>query len=239
MAGISRRSCGEAPRAGRSACSGRTGTGVPACGRPDIGYAVSAVSRYICCFGLRHFEAVIHILYYLRSTRSPFLKFKRSPAGLLLECFVDSDWAGDVDGSRSQSGYIVMLGGNTVSCKSVLQRIVALSSMEAEFIAATEATKEILWIRRLLADMGYRQKDATTLWEDNRACICLSENPYSHARSKHIDVRYYWLRQHVQEFLTVRLRTISTVNQLADILTKNTGIGIFRTMRDAIFQETL
>ena len=78
---------------------------------------------------------------------------------------MDSDWAGDVDGRRSQSGYIVMLGGNTVSCKSVLQRIVALSSMEAEFIAATEATKEILWIRRLLADMGYRQKDATTLWK--------------------------------------------------------------------------
>ena len=132
-----------------------------------------------------------------------------------------------------------MLGGNTVSCKSVLQRIVALSSMEAEFIAACEATKEILWIRRLLADMGYLQKDATTLWEDNRACICLSENPYSHARSKHIDVRYYWIRQHVQEFFTVRLRTISTVNQLADILTKNTGIGIFSKMRDAIFQETL
>ena len=205
------------------------------CTRPDIAYAVSLVSRYLGCYGQQHWAAVVRILEYLRSTRDLPMRFSKSPAGMLLESFADSDWAGDQDHRRSQGGCMVFVGGNLVSCKSILQRIVALSSMEAEYIAACEAAKEVIWFRRVLEDLGFPQGGPTTIWEDNRSAICFSENPHDHSRSKHIDVRYHFLRQHTMDFKTIVLRAIGTKEQLADMLTKNTDTLTFVKHRNKAF----
>ena len=82
--------------------------------------------------------------------------------------------------------------------------------MEAEYIAACECAKEAIWFRRVLADLGFPQQGPTTIWEDNRAAICFSKNPHDHGRSKHIDVRYQFLRQHVMELGTLILRSVGT-----------------------------
>ena len=195
-------------------------------GRPDIAYAVSSVSRYLGCFGQEHWDAVVRIFRYLQQTREMPMRFKKSKGGMTFEVFADSDWAGDVDHRRSQGGFICFVGGNLITCKSILQRIVALSSTEAEYIAACEATKEAVWMRRVLTDIGFPQSQPTTIWEDNRSAICLSENPHDHARTKHIDLRYHYLRQQVQ-LKTVILRSIGTKDQVADILTKNSDSVTF------------
>ena len=162
--------------------------------RHDIAYSVSAVSRYLSSYGKEHWNAVLRILKYLKNTRTQALHIKHSNAPLVMTAYADSDWAGEEDGRRSQGGYIVKLNGSTVTARSMLQRIVALSSMEAEYIAACECAKEIVWMRRLV-ELNQEQTEPTKLMEDNRACICLANNPVQHSRSKHIDVRFHYLRQ--------------------------------------------
>ena len=107
--------------------------------------------------------------------------------------------------------------------------------MEAEYIAACEAAKEVIWFRRVLEDLGFPQGGPTTIWEDKRSAICFSENPHDHSRSKHIDVRYHFLRQHTMDFKTIVLRAIGTKEQLADMLTKNTDALTFVKHRNKAF----
>ena len=208
--------------------------------RPDIAYAVSAASRYMTNYGPAHYKAVVRILLYLRNTKHRALIFRRNPSqkgGLILEVFCDSDWGGEVDTRRSQGGYICRMNGSTVECRSMLQKTVALSSTEAEFIIAAEAAKAVVWLRRLLGDLGCTQNHPTVIWEDNRAAICISNNPTSHHRTKHIQIRHFWLRELVSSKEVVLL-PISTEDQLADILTKNVGTRLYVKLRDSIMDAT-
>ena len=132
-----------------------------------------------------------------------------------------------------RGGYIVAVNGSAVAVRSILQRIVTLSSMESEYVTAGEAAKEVVWMRQLLKNLGFPQKHATDLWEDNRAAICFSEAPTNHHRTKHIDVRHHWLRQLVSDYV-IKLRPIRSHNQVADILTKNTEKGLFLKLRDRL-----
>ena len=134
--------------------------------RPDIAFAVSAVSRYMSNHGDRHWAAVVRILKYLKSTRTQVLRFRRNPSPLgqlVLLCYVDADWASEEDGRRSHGGYIVAVNGSAIAVRSSRQRIVTLSSMESEYVAAGEAAKEVVWMRQLLKDLGYPQQQATTM----------------------------------------------------------------------------
>ena len=207
--------------------------------RPDIGYAVSAVSRYMSNHGDKHWSAVIRILKYLKNTRTQVLRFRRNPNAsghLVLMCYCDADWASEEDGRRSQGGYICSINGSAVAIRSMRQKIVTLSSMESEYVSAGEAAKEIVWFRPLLKEMGYPQPGPTVIWEDNRAAICLSEGPTSHNRTKHIDVRHHWLRQLVNDEI-IKLHAIKTQDQQADILTKNTDRSLFIKLRDRIINS--
>ena len=111
--------------------------------------------------------------------------------------YCDSDYAADLDRRRSVSGYVFTVGGNTVSWKANLQSVTALSTTEAEFMALTEAAKEALWIKGLMKDLGLEQ-DKVTLWCDSQSAICLSKNSNHHERTKHIDVRYNFIRDVVE-----------------------------------------
>src|SRR4029450_12534750 len=125
------------------------------CTRPDIAHAVGAVSRFMANPGKRHWEAVKWILRYLRGTTDRCLCFRKGD--LRLQGFVDADFAGEVDHKRSTTGYIFTMGTTTVSWVSQLQKIVALSTTEAEYIAVTEASKEMIWLQGLLTELGLRQ----------------------------------------------------------------------------------
>jgi hypothetical protein len=197
--------------------------------RPDIAYAVSAVSRYVTQHGEEHWQAVLRIIKYLKNTRDELLTIKRNPrrdGKLKLEMFVDADWAGEIDGRRSQGGYIMKINGSTVAARSILQKIVSLSSMESGYISACEGAKEVAWSRRLMAELEHPQQEPTTMWEDNRAAIIHSEHSTNHNRTKHIDTRYHYLRQQANAG-EIKLKQIATTEQEADILTKNTGAKLF------------
>jgi hypothetical protein len=141
-----------------------------------------------------------------------------------LQGHVDASYAdnyGDeTDNRRSTTGYVFTLGGTAVSWKSSKQKVVACSTAESEYIAAYEASREAICLRRLLTDLGEAGSSSpVVLHEDNQACIKLSENPCAAQRTKSMDVKYHFLRQTVQEG-KIKLEYISTHDQLADIFTK-------------------
>jgi hypothetical protein len=163
--------------------------------RPDISYAIGLVSRYLAAPCYQHWEVVKMIGRYLWSTSDYALSFDGLAHGIELIGYSDADWAGDTDTRRSTTGYCFTLGGGAITWRSRRQPTVALSSTEAEYMAATEATTEAVWLRGFLYDLGFGPTSATTIYEDNQATIKLSENDVNHARTKHIDVRYHYLRE--------------------------------------------
>lgn len=137
----------------------------------------------------------------------------------MLSGYVDADWASDVNDRRSTSGFVFMLGGAAISWESKKQTSVALSSTEAEYIAAAHAAKEAVWLRRLLTELGLDTSHPTTLHIDNQSAIAIARNPEFHDRTKHIQVRYHFLLQ-VVESGDIALEYIPTGDQIADVLTK-------------------
>ena len=128
--------------------------------------------------------------------------------------------SGHDDKWRSQGGYMMYVGDCLVSWRSKRHRFRTLSSMEAEYVEAARGGQELVWFRRLLKNMGHPQSTPTVMWEDNKAAIAFSKNQTCHDRSKHIDIRVYWLRDLVLEGDIVMLH-IATADQLADFLTKH------------------
>ena len=202
--------------------------------RPDISFAVGCLSRYLINPGKPHWDQALRILNYLRATRNLVVSYSRNSIGsLTLRGFSDSDWAGEKDGSRSTSGYIWMLCGGPVSWKSRLQPIVALSSTEAEYITVTAAAQEGIWLRRVMGELGFEQVGATNLAVDNEGAIALSENPQAHPCTKHIRLRYHFIRQYVQEGV-IKPHYVSTHENIADIFTKNLLKDKFLELRQAM-----
>ena len=166
--------------------------------------------------GKDHWEAVKWIFRYLRGSSKLCLTFGDSKP--ILEGYVDADWAGDLDGRKSTSGYLFTFVGGAVSWQSRLQKCVALSTTEAEYIAANEAGKEMLWLKRFLQELGLKQ-DGYVVNCDSQSAIDLSKNSMYHSRSKHIEVRYHWLRLVVEQ-QSFELEKIHTDENPADMLTK-------------------
>ena len=187
--------------------------------RPDIAYAVGLVSQFSTNPDNEHWGAVKHIFRYLAGTKGMGILY-----GSENNCmgYSDSDWGGS-DERRSTSGYTFILNGGAVSWASRKQSVVALSSTEAEYMALTHAIKEVLWLRALFIELGapLHAKEISTVFCDNQGAIALSKNPGFHARSKHIDIRYHFIRNHVDgETGTINLLYCSTDDMTADVLTK-------------------
>jgi hypothetical protein len=186
------------------------------CTRPDIGYAVGVVSRFLSNPGKEHWSAVKWILRYLKGTAKKCLCFGNG--NQMLVGYVDADMAGDVDSRKSTSGYLITFAGGAVSWQSRLQKCVALSTTEAEYIAITEGCKEILWMKKFLQELGQNQ-ESYVLYCDSQSAIHLSKNSTYHSRSKHIDVRYHWIRD-VLENKLLQIEKIHTNDNGADMMTK-------------------
>ena len=159
-----------------------------------------------------------HVLRYLRGTSKYGLWYKKTDE-VKLHGFMDVDWAGSPTDRKSTSGGIFSIGSTTVSWYSRKQRSVALSSSEAEYMAASQAACEAIWIRKILVILFGSHLDPSVIHCDNQSCIKLSINPVFHDISKHIDIRYHHITDCVQRKIML-LQYIPTEDQDADILTE-------------------
>ncbi|RVX15044.1 Retrovirus-related Pol polyprotein from transposon TNT 1-94 [Vitis vinifera] len=190
------------------------------CTRPDIAHAVGVVSRFMSRPGKQHWEAIKWILRYLKGSLDTCLCF--TGASLKLQGYVDADFAGDIDSRKSTTGFVFTLGGIAISWASNLQKIVTLSTTEAEYVAATEAGKEMIWLHGFLDELGKKQ-EMGILHSDSQSAIFLAKNSAFHSKSKHIQTKYHFIRYLVEDKLVILEKICGSKNP-ADMLTKGVTI---------------
>ncbi|KAJ9553092.1 hypothetical protein OSB04_017137 [Centaurea solstitialis] len=193
--------------------------------RPDIAYAVGVVSQFMHQPQVTHMQAVWRIIRYLKGTSGHGVLFK-SNGHLKTQVYTDADWAGDKGNRRSTSGYFTLVGGNLVTWRSKKQKVVALSSAEAEFRGISRGLAEVLWIRKLLREVGFPPKETSRIMCDNEAAIKISENPVQHDRTKHVEVDRHFIKEKL-ETKVIEIPFVRSEDQLADILTKAVNERIF------------
>jgi histone deacetylase 1/2 len=186
--------------------------------RPDISFAVNKVCQFLHAPTDIHWMTVKRILRYVRQDTKIGLKFTKC-SSMLISGFSDSDWAGSLDDRRSTGGYAIFLGSNLISWSARKQPTVSRSSTEAEYKAIANATAEIMWIQTLLKEIGVHAPTTAKLWCDNLGAKYLSSNPVFHARTKHIEVDYHFVRERVMRHL-LQIDFVPTGDQVADGFTK-------------------
>ena len=195
---------------------------ISVCTRPDISYELSRCAQFCENPGQQHWTRVKRILRYLQGTKERKLVYELSlsstpsfqPIG-----YSDSDWAGCPDSRRSTTGFIFTLAGAPITWSSKQQKTVALSSTEAEYMSAADSVKDAKWVRQLLQDLGYECHTPLPIMVDNQGAIHLSKNPGHHHRTKHIDIKYHFIRQEVENG-AIELKYLPTQEQPADMMTK-------------------
>ena len=202
--------------------------------RPDIGYATHELSKHQCNPGELHMDAAKTCVRYLAGTSNYGLVYRHvSENADRLYGFADSDWAGDTETRKSLSAHVFMQNGGPVLWHCKQQQGVATSTSEAEFVSASTAGKGAEWLRRILAGMGIKQRGPTPIYEDNKGCRLMSENPVQKSRTRHIDVSQHKVRDLVRNNV-VRLLDCPTGDMVADTLTKALPAPDFRKHRDTI-----
>ena len=189
------------------------------CTRPDISFATCLLARFCHAPTKRHWSGVQRVMQYLKHTRLYRLKYYRGEQDIRL--YSDADWASEINDRHSTSGVFVFLGGGPIIFSSRKQSAVAQSSTEAEFIAANEAVKDLMWLSQLLAEIGYSHS-TPVLAIDNQSTIKQIENQDTKRRSRHIELRHRLVRKQLQSQL-FSLTYIASDCQPADILTKPIG----------------
>ena len=186
--------------------------------RPDIAYAVANLAKFSSKPTKEHWTALKRVLRYLKGTVNFGIFYSQNDTE---ECvgFSDADWAGDVNDRKSTSGYLFQMSGAAVTWRSKKQACVAQSTAEAEYIALSSTAQESIWLRRLTSELGSSPKKPTTIFEDNQSAIAMTKNPQFHGRSKHIDIKYHFIREQVNSG-NVTLKYCPTSEMIADMLTK-------------------
>jgi hypothetical protein len=211
---------------------GMLGYAASAC-RPDVAHAYSMAARQQQNPTPQDLQAVIHAFRYLSGTASLSLRYSSSSIPPQLVAYSDADWAGDASDARSTSGSILSLGGAAVSWSCTKQQNVALSSSEAEYIAASETAREIAWLRVFLAELGQAQADPTPLRIDSDTAFRMALEEGNQGRRKHINVKHHYIRELVTDEL-IHLEWVPTADQQADIMTKATSRKQFFKLRDLV-----
>lgn len=205
--------------------------------RPDMMFVVCLISRFMANPTELHFAIAKRILRYLKGTLGFGIMYKREGESELIG-YTDSDYAGDVDDCKSTSGYAFLMSGGAVAWSSKKQPIVTLSSTEAEYVAAATCASQAIWMRRILKEIGHEQDEEMVLFCDNTSTIKLSKNAVMHGKSKHIRVRYHFLRELTREGI-VELVHCNMEDQLADIMTKPLKMASFQRIREAFGMSSL
>lgn len=186
---------------------------------PDIQFAVGLVAQFSSNPG-PHLEAAKHILRYLKGTADQALVLGWNEQDTIdLIGWTDSDWAQDPDSRWSIGSFIFDVAGGSVSWSAKKQPTITLSTVEAKYMVAANATKEAIWLQVLLEDLGYPQTCATIIHTNNQGCIALMRNPVTHSHAKHIDIWHHFIRKCIAT-QDVTLQYCPSKENLADIFTK-------------------
>ena len=188
--------------------------------RPDIAFAVTLLSRHAANPSQDHLNKALYICRYLLGTRNYALVFDGA-TGYGLEAYTDSDWGTDPTSRRSTTGYYLTLANGIFSWVSRTQKTIALSSTEAEYMALSDCSRQVVWIKQLLQEIGINL-GPIPICGDNQGSIFMANNPITEKRSKHIDIRYHYIREVVAE-KKVELFFIPGDDNPADLFTKNLG----------------
>ena len=217
--------------------------------RPDISYAVGQVAKFNANPGPVHWNAVLRIFRYLKFTGPMGIVYKYSMSNVdnqlvmfrsandlgglgnpILSGYSDANFARDVDTRRSTSGFIFMLAGAAIFWQSRAQATVALSSTVAEYIALAGAAQEAIWLLQVLREFKFMITAPVLIYEDNQSTIKLVDNPVFHKRSKHVDIKYHFIRELVEN-RTLQIQYVSTKDNIADIFTKPLSFSSFTALR--------
>ena len=162
--------------------------------RPDISFSVGVVSRFMSNPSKQHYGVAKRILRYIAGTLNYGIWYTHV-TNFRLVGFTDSDWASSLDDRRSTSGYVFGLGSGAITWNSKKQATAALSTAEAEYVAATTAACQCIWLRRMLCNLHQKQGKGTELYCDNKSTIAMLKNPAFHGRTKHIELRFHFIRE--------------------------------------------
>lgn len=198
--------------------------------RPDICHALGVVSRYMEHPKAMHVNAAKRILRYIKGTSEFGIRYNNASV-FCLNGYSDSDYAGNLDTRRSTTGYAFFIDKGIISWCSQGQKCVTLSTTEAEYVAAAEATKELVWLSRILNELMPGRLEGATLYMDNQSAIRLVKNPEYHRRTKHIDIDYHYIREKYSEG-RFELEYVPSQEQLADGLTKSLSRDRFEYLRN-------
>lgn len=189
------------------------------CTRPDISYACSMLSQFNNSFGKEHWLAAKRILRYLASTINYSLLYVKS-SKLFLNAYADADWANDPLDRKSYTGFVIKLGNNVVHWESRKQRCIALSSTEAEYLAIGDVCKDISFTKNLLSEILCKHNIDVIVYNDNQSAQKLLKlKEYCHKRTKHIDLRYHYVKELVKDNV-ISVEYMPTEKMIADVLTK-------------------
>ena len=199
--------------------------------RPDICYAVTLLVQFAANPSQDHLNRALYICHYLIGTKSYVLVYEGQSGNGLLAC-TDSDWADSPEARKSRYGYLMKFANGAFSWTSKRQKTVALSSTEAEYMSLSDCLQQVAWIKMLLEEIGYKL-GPLPVCSDNQGAIFISSNPITERRSKHIDVRYHYVRELVED-KKIEVFYISTDNNPADLFTKNLGHIKFSKFREML-----
>jgi len=199
--------------------------------QPDLAYAVNQLCQHMHCPTTVHWIAAKRVLRYLKGTIDHGLLFRKGP--LTLNAYCDSDWAGNPDDRRSTTGFGIFLGSNLISWAAKKQPTVSRSSTEAEYRSMALAITELFWICMLLRELRVPLLTPSRVWCDNSGALALASNPVYHARTKHIEVDFHFIREKVAN-RDVQLRHVPTLDQVADIFTKGHTAARFMYLRSKL-----
>ena len=191
------------------------------CSRPDLAWVVTKLSQHLANPSGADWMTINHVLRYISTTIEYKMIFKQSKTGLKLLGHSDSDWAANKEDRRSTTGYCFTLNteGPPVAWKSRKQHTVALSSCEAEYMALTHATQELLFLSMLINDFSIDPKQPITIYGDNQGSLDMVKNPVSNERSKHIDIKHHFPREKYGNGI-IDVKYIPTNENVADVFTK-------------------
>ncbi|GJY40225.1 ribonuclease H-like domain, reverse transcriptase, RNA-dependent DNA polymerase [Tanacetum coccineum] len=200
--------------------------------RPDLSYSVGLLSRFMQEPREQHMKAIRQVLRYVKGTKDYGITYKHN-GGNKIHGFSDSSYGVNTQEGKGTTGIIFYYGESPISWSTQKQATVALSSCESEFIAATAAATQALWLKRLPSKLTHSQEEKVTIQVDNKSAIALMMNPVFHGRSKHIDTKYHFIRECVEKE-DIQVEFINGEYQKADILTKALPKIKFLTMRQLI-----
>jgi transposase InsO family protein len=203
------------------------------CTRPDLCVSTNICARYVEDPCSRHYGAVKRIMRYVRGTLDFGLTYKRNFQPLTITAYCDADFARDVGDSKSTSGYVVFLNGCAVSWKAIKQKSTSTSTVEAEYIAASTACKEVMWLRWLIEEILGGSVPTPVLWVDNEGARQLAQNDSISEKTKHIRYSYHFVKECVNDGI-VELKHVASQDNVADMMTKPLARVLLEKHRDSV-----